>query len=408
MSKLKLARQPIVDIHNNTIGYEFFYRDDKGSGNFSDPRFATSSVLVNIINQVGLHNSIGDDAKAFINISGDMLLTDIIYNLPKELFIFELSADVYMGKKEIANLQQLHARGYVFALDNVRFDQEYIKNFTPVLPYVEYVKFDTSQTDIETLTDKIALFNDKKLIAQKIEFQEIFDAYKELGFHYFQGYFIAEISTIEHNRLDPKHLGVIRIFNMLQSGYQMEDVCKEFERHNELTLQLLQYINAHPEFDLNNSSSIREIVTNVGKDKLMQWLMMIIYSRSSKKIAATKGHYSILVQNRIDTMLGILDKLEKTEESEKLLEQAHLVAILSLLEEVFNVDTKNTLEAFNLEPDVVKALTEHSGLLGTLLATAIAVEKGNFATMQELLGSLSLNVTDIEDILNKSLDAVKQ
>ena len=406
MSKLKLARQPIVDIHNNTIGYEFFYRDDKGSGNFSDPRFATSSVLVNILNQVGLHNSIGN-AKAFINISGDMLLTDILYNIPKELFIFELSADVYMGKKEIANLQQLHERGYVFALDNVRFDEEYIKNFTPVLPYVEYAKFDTSQTDIETIDRKLALFNDKTLIAQKIEFQEIFDAYKDLGFDYFQGYFIAEISTIEHNRLDPKHLGVIRIFNMLQSDYQMDDVCKEFERHNELTLQLLQFINALPEFNLSSSSSIRDIVTSVGKKKLMQWLMMIIYSRSSKKVAATKGHYSILVQNRIDTMLGILDNL-KTEENEKLKEQAHLVAVLSLLEEVFQVDTKDTLKAFNLEPVVEKALTEQSGLLGTLLATAVAVEQGNFATMQELLGSLELNVTDIEDILNKSLDATKQ
>ena len=190
--KLKMARQPIVDLNNNIIGNEFFYRNDAGEGDFTDPRSATSSVLVNILNQVGLNKSIGD-AKAFINISGDMLLTDILYNLPKEPFVFELSADVQMGNKELANLEQLHLKGYTFALDNVRFDDDYIQNFTPALPYISYVKIDASQTDFESLEKNLALFRDQTLIAQKIEFQEIFDAYKAMGFRYFQGYFIAGI-----------------------------------------------------------------------------------------------------------------------------------------------------------------------------------------------------------------------
>ena len=195
-NKLIMARQPIVDLNNTTIGYEFFYRDTEGKGNFTDPRFATSSVLVNILNQVGVDNSIGD-AKAFINISGDILLTDILYNLPKDHFVFELAADIHMGKKEIANLEQLHERGYVFALDNARFDENYIGNFGPILPYISYVKFDTVQTDIESLQKNISLFDGKILIAQKIEFQEVFDAYKDMDFQYFQGYFIAEPRPIE-------------------------------------------------------------------------------------------------------------------------------------------------------------------------------------------------------------------
>ncbi|MCJ7765788.1 MAG: hypothetical protein MUP09_07605, partial [Thiovulaceae bacterium] len=353
-NRLKMARQPIVDLNNTIIGYEFFYRNDEGTGEFSEPRFATSSVLVNILNQVGLNKSIGD-AKAFINIGADILLTDILYNLPKETFVFELSADAKIGKKELANLEQLYQKGYTFALDNIRFDDDYIQNFTPTLPYISYVKIDATQTDIENLEKNLPLFNGQILIAQKIEFQEIFDAYKTMGFKYFQGYFIAEIHTIEQNRLDPKHLGVIRIFNMLQSDYQMDDICDEFERHNELTLQLLQFVKSIPEFNMSASHSIKEIITQVGREKLMQWLMMIIYSRSSKNISAAKSHYSIMIQNRIDTMLGILAKL-KMHESEKLQEQARLVAMLSLLENVFDVDLETTLKAFDLELAVQEAL----------------------------------------------------
>ncbi len=402
-NKLTMAKQPIVDLNNTTIGYEFFYRDDEGNRNFTDPRFATSSVLVNILNQVGVDNSIGD-AKAFINISGDILLTDILYNLPKDIFVFELAADIHMGKKEIANLEQLHKKGYVFALDNARFEENYIGNFGPVLAYVDYVKFDTVQTDIETLQNNISIYKDKKLIAQKIEFQEVFDEYKRLDFDYFQGYFIAEIHTTEQNRLDPKHLGVIRIFNMLQSDYQIDDIAKEFEKHNELTLQLLQYVKSIPDFDLSGSPSIQEIITRVGEVKLMQWLMMIIYSRSSKKIETEKSSYSIMIQNRIDTMMGILSKLDAVGGS-KILEQAHLVALLSLLDNVFDVEVEQTLKSFDLDPEVEDALLQKEGMLGNLLRIAIAIEEGNFATMQELLSTLELEVEDIEDILNKSLDA---
>ena len=403
--KLTMAKQPIVDLNNNTIGYEFFYRDDEGNRNFTDPRFATASVLVNILNQVGVDNSIGD-AKAFINISGDILLTDILYNLPKDHFVFELSADVHMGKKETANLQQLHKQGFVFALDNARFDENYISNFGPVLPYITYVKFDTVQTDVESLSQHLSLFDGKVLIAQKIEFQEVFDAYKALGFQYFQGYFIAAIHTTEQKRLDPKHLGLIRIFNMLQSNYSIEDIAKEFEQHNELTLQLLQYVKSIPQFNLKGSPSIQEIITRVGTVKLIQWLMMIIYSRSSKNIEADKSSYSIMIQNRIDTMLGVLSKL--SDDTPKLEEQARLVALLSLLDNVFDIEIEQTLESFDLDSDVESALVAREGLLGDLLSIAIAIEEGNFATMQELLEKHGLKVEDIEGILNKSLDATKE
>jgi len=403
--KLTMAKQPIVDLNNTTLGYEFFYRDEHGNRNFTDPRFATSSVLVNILNQVGVDNSIGD-AKAFINISGDILLTDILYNLPKEHFVFELAADIHMGNKEIANLEQLHKSGYVFALDNARFDENYLGNFGPVFDYIRYVKFDTVQTDIESLEKKLHLFDKKILIAQKIEFQEVFDAYKALGFHYFQGYFIADIHTTEQKRIDPKHLGLIRIFNMIQSDYQMEDIAKEFEKHNELTMQLLQYVKSIPNFDLTGSPSMQEIITRVGPVKLVQWLMMIIYSRSSKNVESSKSSYSIMIQNRIDTMLGLLDKLHN--EEPKIREQARLVALLSLLDNVFDVEITKTLQAFDLDEDVEGALIGREGLLGNLLAIAVSIENGNFATMQEQLEKLGLKVEDIEDILNKSLDATKE
>ena len=114
-----------------------------------------------------------------------------------------------------------------------------------------------------------------------------------------------------------------------------------------------------------------------------------------------------MIQNRIDTMLGILRKID-VPKSDELKDQARLVALLSLLDNVFDIEITTTLKSFDLDFEVEGALISRNGMLGSLLGIAIAIEEGNFATMQEILKKLDLKVEDIEDILNKSLDAVKE
>lgn len=106
-------------------------------------------------------------------------------------------------------------------------------------------------------------------------------------------------------------------------------------------------------------------------------------------------------------MLGILSKIE-TEPSDKLKEQARQVALLSLMDNIFDVEIEKTLKAFDLDFAVEGALIGREGLLGNLLEIAISIEERNFATMQELLSKHGLKVEDIEDILNKNLDASKE
>jgi len=398
-NQLIMARQPIVDTHGHTIAYEFFYRNKEGTSKFSDPRKATSSVLVNILNQVGIDKSIGN-ARAFINICGEILLTDILYNIQKENFVFELSEDIHMGSNEINNIKKLHELGHTFALDNAKLTEEYLANITPILPYITYVKFDTSHTDIERLQEFLHLFDGITLIAQRIEFQEIYDAYVDLGFKYFQGYFIAEISTEKFNRIDPKHLGLIKIFNMFLSDIPIEEIAKEFEHHNELTLQLLQYIKSNKEIRLGSSQSIKEIILNVGKETLMQWIVLIIYSRSSEQINADKSPYSYKIQDRIDIMCELLKHLDISE-IEKLRDKARLVATFSVLDEIFDIDFENSKEAFKLDYIVEEAISSRNGILGDLLSIAIAIEERNFETMQTLLSNHDLSIEHIKDSLEK-------
>lgn len=400
-NQLFMARQPILNANQELFAYELFYRDHEGNGVIDDPREATSSVLVNVLNQVGIQGSVGD-FKAFVNVGANILLTEIIYTLPKDIFVFELSADIIINNKEHDAIKMLHQEGYVFALDNIVFTDEYFDNFSKILPFVTYAKFDTTHTDIELLEANIALYENKILIAQKVEIPEVFEAYKELGFNYFQGYFFAAPHLIQQNRLDPKHLGVIRIFNLLQNDAPLPELCDEFEKHNELTLQLLQFLNSSSMFDIHGTQSIRDIIALVGKQKLLQWLLLIIYSKSGKDIKTAKSPLSLLVQNRIDVMLGLIEKINPLNKAQ-MIEEARFLALISLLETVFNVPTVYIMEKFEVNEALYEALTSHTGKLGKLFALTLSIERSDFAATQILLKSYKLNIDDIDDVIALSM-----
>jgi len=399
--QLFMARQPILDQEKQTMGYELFYRDEEGSSKIDNPRFATSTVLVNLLNQIGIHQGIGD-SKAFINVSSDIILTDVLYTLPQDLFVFELCETMVLTHQLISAIAKLHELGYVFALDNVSFSKEYFANFAKVFPYITYAKFDTTMTDIELLESHIQSFRQFHLIAQKVEFHEIFETYKNLGFTYFQGYFFARPHLLQQNRIDPKHLGVIRIFNMLQRETPLSEVANVFQNHNELSMQLLQYVGSTSTMENRNTSSIREIIEEIGHYNLMQWLLLIIYSKSGKYIKNEKSIHSITIQRRIDLMLDLL-MLTDPDRHAELEDQVRFLAFMSLLEATFNMPLAAVLENFQVSETIKEALLTNTGLLGRLYALALSIERADYAATQVLLRTFQLTSNDIVDIIEKHL-----
>ena len=141
--------------------------------------------------------------------------------------MFALCADSPIGIKEREVLKSLYDRGYRFALENVRPDPEMATKYATVFPYIDYIKFDVTATDMDLLPESLEGVKGKKLMAERIEIEEVYDAYKALGFDYFQGYHFEQPTLIGHNRIDPKYLGVVKIYNMLLSGTPIEQIAKE-------------------------------------------------------------------------------------------------------------------------------------------------------------------------------------
>lgn len=387
-NNLYLARQPILDRAETIIGYEFFYRDTYGECVIDNPRHATASVLVNLLNQVGSASAFGD-LPAFINTGGPLLLTDILRTLPKEKFVFELSESMKINSRVHEAIRYYHGLGYRFALDNASFHPHYVEAFSPLFPYIEFAKFDVTQTDIEQFSLAPNPYGQMKLIAQKVEFYEMAEAYEDLGFEYFQGFYFARAHLITQRRIDPQYAEVMNLFSLLQKDVTMEEICDALKHQSILSLQLFQFLRSvHPEY-IDGAVSIREIIERFGKNALMQWLLLIIYSKSGTKAIDEKNSHAVFAQNRIDRMVLLLEKIT-TQPSEKQLEHIHLIAMLSLLEGVMNIPMESLLQTLHPDREIEDALITHTGMLGRIYAASLKMETGDVRGAAILLKSYGI------------------
>jgi c-di-GMP phosphodiesterase len=392
-----LARQPILNVNEEIFAYEFYYRDEEGKCSFDDPRRATSSVLVNLLNQIGTKSSIGDHL-AFINTDGPLLLTDIIRTLPKDKFVFELTENMRHTLQIHDAIRYYHSLGYRFALDNASFSPEYFEKFAPIFECMEFAKFDVNQTDIEQLNLRPNPYGRMKLIAQRIEFLEVFEAYRMLGFHYFQGFYFAKSHLITHNHIDPKNGDVLSIFSLLQSDASFEEIYTSFNRQSALSLQLIQFLSSTTPEHLDNALSIKEMIERMGKNAFMQWLLLIIYSKSGTSSTGEVNECTLLSQKRVDLMLELLT-LASPKASPSLIESARLVALYSLLENLLNIPLEQII--YNLHPndEIKDALLVSSGILGRVYTATVKLENKDIVTASLLLKSYGVTQKQLEMIM---------
>jgi len=85
-------------------------------------------VISNILNKFGTSTLLGN-RRAFIKVDEKFLLHDIIFSIPKEFFIFSLFEDVKMSEREFERLQQLHAKDYILAINDISLDPDSLKEY---------------------------------------------------------------------------------------------------------------------------------------------------------------------------------------------------------------------------------------------------------------------------------------
>ena len=118
---------------------------------------------------------------------------------PKDRVVLEILEDEVVDDVLIETVSRLKREGYCVALD----DFVYQPRWEPLIPLISLIKLDVpllSHDEIRSHVERLRPTG-VKLLAEKVETAEEYDALAEFGFDYFQGYFLSKPKLVRSERL---------------------------------------------------------------------------------------------------------------------------------------------------------------------------------------------------------------
>ncbi|MDY0120678.1 MAG: HDOD domain-containing protein [Sulfurimonas sp.] len=390
---LYIARQPILDQNEEVFAYELLYRDEKQTSTIENDRHATVAVLSNVLNRFGIKSLLGDH-KAFIKVDKKFLMHEVFYTIPKEHFIFALQPNIKIDKNMRERIQKLHSLGYILAINDTLLEEEVYEQFFPIMDLISYIKVDI-KIPLENLSRIKNL--EAKTIFTKVESHELYEKAKKLQCDYIQGYFFSKPKILTQEKFDPSSLDVINIFNKLMSECSIDEIVEEFEKSHTISIQLLNFINSGNFHFRKKISSIRQILTLMGKTRLTQWLMFMVYSGYKSDLAQQDTPLVSLVKSRTNLMVKVSQIIDK-DNTQKLASKTYFTGVISLMDALFNVKLEIILEELNIDEEIKEALMFKKGKLGEIYKFAIDLELFHIAEIEAFCTKYSINMEDIETL----------
>ncbi len=384
-----LARQPILNIAQELIGYELLFR---GTGDnraaVIDDMGATAAVIERAV-ELGLHNVIGS-LVAFVNVDAAILMNDVIFVLPKEHVILEILETVELTPALILRIAMLAEAGYVFAIDDV-VQESYRTEL--LLPYIGIVKIDVLATplqQIQALTNSFKL-KGKKLLGEKIETIEMFKQCREYGFDYYQGYYFAKPDMLKGRKLKASSVLVMQILTLLIKGANNYEIVRFIKQDVALSLLLLRLVNTPLCGFRRHIASLGQALMVLGDSQLKRWLQILLYANPDvgsgassplMVVAATRGKMCELLAQKIHP--------RRSSKSDN----AFMVGVLSLTDALFNVEMIDIIKQIGVSSEIQEALLARSGFYGSLLQLVELSEQPalfSVPTLSAMLENLQLS-----------------
>ncbi|OHE06991.1 MAG: diguanylate phosphodiesterase [Sulfurimonas sp. RIFOXYD12_FULL_33_39] len=354
MNNVFMARQKIFSKMGTVHAHELLFRDHAhGIKEFPSNIKATSHVIINSLTNISAVELLGKDGIGFVNIDETILTSDILDVLDKEKFVLELLETIELNDKVIKKIKQYHARGFKIAIDDFDCSGKMIKKFLPLFKYIYMIKIDVLDSEPQNLVNVVEKLKKTgiKLLAEKIETKEEYNKYIKMGFDFFQGYYLHKPEVLEINRYkESTQIVILQLIKIIRQDGQTSAIEAYIKQQPDLSYKLLKFLNNQTIVSVK-IESITQIITLLGRDKLLRWLMVYIYSEISNNPAS-------------ELILKMATKRAERMEADALpadKDKAYLAGMFSLLDAIFETDIKDLMKYINLDKDITSLVIEKKG-----------------------------------------------
>lgn len=360
-----VGRQPIFDRKQAVFGYELLFRMDPAAQTARvDGTTSTAQVVLNTFLELGLDTVVGPH-RAFVNATRDFLVGGFATHLPSDRIVIEVLEDVPPDADVQFALRELRRAGYMVALDDFVFREE----LRPLLSLADLVKLDISLLDERGLADHVKLLKQHNLtmLAERVETREEFDRCLQLGFEYFQGFFLARPTIVKGQRRAGNQFSMLRLLVLLEDPQVAIDQVEEaISLDPTLSYRLLKVINSAA-FGLSREvESLRQALVLLGLKRIHNWVTLLVMAGMSKKppeLLATS-----LTRAKMCELLATQLVADRAP-------SFFTVGLFSTLDAMLDLPMPEIVASVPLSEDVRSALVDGSGMMGQLLRNVIHYER---------------------------------
>ena len=374
MTNIFLARQPILDHDQSVEGYELLYPRDQTL--FGDGELATARVALNALTEIGLEHLVGQ-SRAWINVTPEFLLLDLVRNLPPDRVVLELHAARIVDQSMLDLILGLRGAGYVLALDQFRFTP----TLEPLLRVVDIVKLDMhalGPRELARQASKLTPYG-LTLVAEKIESYDDVRIATAAGCDLFQGYFFCRPHLIGGRAIPPSRLGLMQLASALQDPtIELAELERLISGDVALSYRLLKYINSAYYGLRGRIASIKQAIALLGIEPLRRWATLTIFAELGDK--PRELFVTALIRAHFCQHAGTTQDGPEVE--------LFTLGLFSVLDALIDTSMDTALQNLPLTPSMRDALSDHTGA-GRLLDCVQAIEHGDFEQANQILDDCS-------------------
>jgi EAL and modified HD-GYP domain-containing signal transduction protein len=368
MNIINISKQKIFDTKGQLYAYGLVFIDSSNNEtNVSSRVRGTAQLIRSSITSKELDKLLGTKTMALINIDEDALLKGILDVLDKDRFILNILDDIDLSENVIAKIIQYKKRGFRFSLENFDSSALMLAKFNRLFNYIDIIKMDVVLSEPENLEKVMAKFKGGriKLLAQNIETKEDYKKYLDMGFDYFQGFFLDKPEVIEIvGSKEPAQFIILQLIKIIKDNNSTEQLEFFIKKQPDLSYRLVQFFNNSKNFSVK-IESLTQVITLLGRDKLLRWLLVYLYSETSKN-PASKSILALAIK-RAERMESEAEPRQK--------DKAYLAGMFSMLSSIFETNIKELMDHIQMDSDITSLVLEKKGIFAASLMRAEKAEK---------------------------------
>ena len=285
--------------------------------------------------------------------------------------------------------------GYKIALEDCNLEPRW----NQFLPFVDILKVNTQRENIDFLAKNMNRFTDAnvQLIADKVETQESFTIFRDMGFDYFQGYFFVRPESVSNKNLPTSKLALVELIGASSSeSFDIGSINSVVEHDAGLSYMLLRFINNPTINKRHKITSLRHALNYMGEVEIKKFVALLAMANLSDDKPIELIHLS-LVRAKFCDLLGTEKGIGINPPT------AYLVGLFSVLDALLDQNMELLIEKLPVVDDIKIALCGGQNNLSMYLLLAKAFESSNWLKIIRISKFLEIDQIRLHSLFNEAI-----